>query len=222
MSDGPAESRRWLDQHTVGLLRPERPHSPALRLVECNGQRMVAKTFLTSPAWYRETVGRFMLAREHAILEGLQRAHGVPRLYAADRPGVMLMEHIDGQPLEQLQPGQLPFEALEQARLLLEQVHAAGVAHCDLGHDFTGDFGRETNLIWDGQRLVLLDFAGSMRAWPTAAGRWFHEAMKNHDRLMLTKLVCRFFPDLDGHPFLDLPTTFPAAHWKLWRLLGKI
>lgn len=222
MADGPADSRRWLDRHTVELLRPERPRSPALRLLDCDGQRMVAKTFLNSPTWYRETVGRFMLAREQAILASLQTAHGVPRLFGGAHQGLLLMEHIQGQPIEQLQPGQLPFEALEQARRLLEQVHAAGVAHCDLGHDFTGDFGRETNLMWDGKRLVLLDFAGSMRAWPTPAGRWFHEAMKNHDRLLLTKLVCRFFPEVERHPFLDLPTTFPAAHWKLWRLLGKI
>lgn len=201
----------------VQELRPARGRSPALRLVELDGEPAVVKTFADTPAWYRFTVGRFSLAHELAAYRRLEGCPGIPRLLAWSRDALAL-EYVEGRPLEEIPPGQLPVTALEQLRETLARMHARNMAHADLGHDFNGGLGRETNMLWSATgRLYLVDL-GSVVTRPGFLAR----AMMAHDRLALTKLVLRYFPDLDDRPALEHPVRVPPHYWRLWRLLGKI
>lgn len=182
---------------------------------------MVAKDYHDSPALYANTVGRFLLDREEKALRRLDTCPFVPALVGRPSPRCLHMQFIDGRPLEELQPGELPLEALDQLEQLLETLHGKGLVHGDIGHDFTGDLGRETNFIWTGERLVLIDFAGAIFAdsWP--GNRWW-DTLRQHDRLALTKLVCRYFPKLENHPYLNIPTKVNLSTWKNWKILGKL
>lgn len=207
----------WLSQHTLQRLRAPRPRSPALRVVELGGQPVVVKDFLANPAWYRHTVGRLSLAHEAAAYRRLAGCPGVPRLVAST-PEMLAIEYIQGVALEDVPAGGLPPVALEQLRRTLQEMHRRGVAHADIGHDFNGDLGRETNLIWSRTgRLYVIDLGSSIR-W----GGWLLGAMMAHDRLALTKLVLGFLPQLEDAEALELPLLVPPLYWRLWRLLGKV
>ncbi len=220
MKARPAED--WLAARSVKLLRAGGPTAPELHVVDLKTELAVAKSIGHASLFYRLLGGRFSLDREQAVLERLSHLEGVPRVLGRPQPSILLLSYVSGVALEKLPIGALPTEALAQAQTLLRAMHQAGVVHGDIGHDFTGQLGREMNLIWDDSlgRLTLLDFAGAVTPLPGL--HWLYEALRSHDELLLTKLVCHFFPELESHPFLALPTAIPPFHWRVWRLLGKI
>ena len=122
--------------------------------------------------------------------------------------------------MHSLGPGELPLEAILQASRLVTSMHSAGVAHADLGHDFHGDFGRDTNLIWDGQQLFVVDFAGAFHraGW----NGWGFELFRKHDRLVVTKLLRRFFPERSDFEGYRWDEDLTAWQWRTLRWLKKV
>ncbi|MBQ7529259.1 hypothetical protein IJT10_05090, partial [bacterium] len=102
----------------------------------------------------------------------------------------------------------------DQLRRLLEGIHSRGVIHFDIGHDSNGDYGRETNLVWNGERLYLIDFASSICGVPKFANHIFLAA----DYLAITKVINRFFPGEDE----CLPIEISDFDRKILKRLGKI
>jgi len=218
-------SRAWPDlsvseeirNHTIRLLRPFRPDGATLRLVRWKDAGLaVSKDFLDSPALYRRTVGRFLIAREVAAYRRLSGVPGLPRLLAHPHPEILVLEHIPGTEVRRLGPGELPPEALTQLRQTLEGMHRAGILHLDLGHDSNGDFGRDTNMIWSEHgQLYLVDLAGAL-LMPLPAPLF--RVLARHDRLALTKLRQRFFGGTGPEP----DEVLPAWAWRLFRALRKV
>lgn len=184
----------------------------------------MAKEFFSSSALYQQFVARFLLDREQSALERLSSVPGVPEVGGRPHPACLLLEYRSGKPLAEVPPGDLPLGALEGAERLLDQIHRKGVIHGDIGHDFNGRLGRETNFLWCPERgWTLLDFGGSL----CGRGRfpWEHQLrkiMKAHDLLFLTKLILTHFPTLEEHPYLVYPVRVDYSTWNWWKRLGKL
>jgi hypothetical protein len=205
-------------------LRPSRPNAPDVLRCQWADHSALIKSYHHCTTLYRSTVGRLALDREWWALQRMQSAKGrAPRPLARPRPWVVVMEWVDGVPLEQLPPDQVPpGRLLDEAVALLGDLEQAGVVHGDLGHDHWSAMGRESNLLWtaDG-RLVAIDFAG---CWSTRGGLGrVGQAMRLHDQLLLTKLLYHFGDDsLADHWAWRLPSQRSLAWWELMRTLGKI
>ncbi len=220
--DTAEEARAFVDKYTVKLLRPIGRQKATLRLLEipnAPAPQIVCKDFLDVPAWYRTTIGRFLIGHEYGAYARMQGMKGVPQIYGRPYSSMMLMEYLHpGDDLWKYEPGQIPPIAFAQLREILLQMHQRGVLHLDLGHDCHRRFGRETNLIWhEGkQQLYIMDLGGALYGIPLPCSVWAGLAL--HDYLVLTKIHDRFFPDME----YQAPPPLPKWALKLFTFFKKI
>jgi hypothetical protein len=188
----------WLAGNTERRLRPRRAGCANLRLVRWEGGLAVAKDYLDAPAWNRATLGRLLISREARIYRRLAGCPGIPRVLARPLPALLVLEYIDGRDLRHLASSDLSEGVIGQLEAILAAMHRRRVVHLDLGHDHTGDLGRETNLVWTAnERLFVVDLAGALVwRWPVAGSIFRQLAL--HDRLAVVKVKRRFFPSLVG------------------------
>lgn len=202
-------------------LRPSRPNAPAVWRGTWKGQPALVKCYHHCSTPYRQVVGRLAMSREWWALQQMTSSGRAPLPLDRPRPWTVVMQWLDGTPLEALSPGELPpLQLLEEAEALLSSLAAAGVVHGDLGHDCWSAQGRESNLlVTPSGRLMAIDFAGSWRAsWPGLG-----PAMRAHDELLLTKILYHFGdPSVADHPSWLLPRQRPVVWWDLMALLGKL
>lgn len=187
-----------------------------------DGSSALLKDFSRSSWLYRRTLGRMAIsneARAYVLAEGLE---GVPRLLARPEVDSLVVEGVAGRSIDAIPPEErsLPFAIVEQAREILRQLHHLGVAHGDLGHDADGWLGRDANLIWGGERLHLIDFASAVYRDRSPAPVF--EAVCYYDRLMITKLLRRYFPDREDEPEFNLHLNMPVRQKRWLKLLKKI
>ena len=217
-----SEARVFADQHTVRLFRAPAANRATLRLLEFPGAavgRVVCKDFFDTPDWYRHSIGRFLIAHEYGAYARMQGIKGIPEVYGRPYPDMMFMQYLDGsEDLWKYRPGQLPAVILEQMREILDAIHAKGVIHLDIGHDSRGDFGRETNFMWqeEERQVYLIDPAGALYGTPLPSK--VRRALEAHDNLALVKIHDFFFPDLPWQP----PEPLPPWGLKLFQKLRKI
>ena len=207
-------------------LRATRPNAPNVWRCQWQGQAALVKSYHHCSRAYRQTVGRLAMNREWWALQRLAQLGSAPQPLARPLPWVVVMEWVEGTPLESLQRGQVPAAKLvTEAERLLDSFARAGVVHGDLGHDCWSVQGRESNvLVTAGARLMAIDFAGSC-----SAGGWFWpwnriaSALQLHDQLFLTKVLYHWGdPSMTGHPGWRLPSQRTLAWWDLMKLLGKV
>ena len=135
------------------------------------------------------------------------------------------MEWVDGISLEKLPNSpELLAKLLPAAENLVKGLQKAGLAHADLGHDFWGTMGRESNVLWTpDERLVAIDFAGSVPAdRGPAAVKNLARALQLHDELLVTKVLYHFGSPQTEHPAWQLPARRSVDWWNLMRVLGKV
>lgn len=135
------------------------------------------------------------------------------------------MEWVEGTPLEDWTRGRCPADhLLREAEQLLAVLAQQRLVHADMGHDFWSPMGRECNLrITAEQRLVAIDFAGSLRRspWPLWGG--LADCLQQHDQLLLTKILYHFGDaSTQDHPAWRYPSQLPPHWWELMRCLGKV
>ena len=129
------ESLKRLDltERQIRLLRRGSSTRPTLRLVEEAGTRAVVKDFSTNRFFYRNTIGRFLVWREHKAYRRLNGIHGVPALYGMVDGLALVIKWIPGRNLENLEKvTTLPESFFEALKELVARCHERGVAHCDL------------------------------------------------------------------------------------------
>lgn len=208
------------------LLRPSRPNAPDIGVCSWQGGLALLKSYHHCSAVYRHTVGRLALDREWWALGQMEGSGRAPTPLARPLPWVVLMEWIEGTPLEALRAGQFPAaKLLAEAEALLDAMTRAGVVHGDIGHDHWSVQGRESNVMVTAEgRMVAIDFAGSwslegpFRPW-NGIGRALHR----HDQLLLTKVLYHLGDDSTrDHRGWRLPSQRPLAWWDLMKLLGKV
>ncbi|MGM9991257.1 MAG: hypothetical protein ACI376_00170 [Candidatus Bruticola sp.] len=204
--------KSYLDEHTVRLLRGVEPPRATLRQLKIG---LASKDFLDCDPLYRCTIGRWLLCREYKIYRRLEGLNGIAQHISMPHPHLLCMEYLQGgRDLKAVAPGELPYSALEQLIALIEQIHARGVIHFDIGHDSNGDYGRETNILWKDGQIYIIDFAGAVCGVPQP----IFDMLAVHDRMAIVKVIRRFFPEekIDPH---WLPSEGQA---KILRFLRKM
>lgn len=215
-----AQAKEYLEKITVKLLRAIKPPCATLRLVKIDGDESklaVTKDFYDCSSVYRHTIGRYLLSREYNAYKRLEGISGIPKMLAHPNPYVFCIEYIKGRDIKLIDKDHLPLQAIDQLKAMLEEMHARKVIHLDIGHDSNGDYGRETNLLWseEQQKLFIIDFAG---AWLLPAPKSLFNLLAKHDKLAITKIKRKFFPEMPIPPE-DEPTDFER---KFYRKLHKL
>lgn len=180
-----------LRAHVVKTFRQAGGSRPDVLLINVQGSLAVLKDFSNADPWFRRWVGPLSVRREARALKQLQGARGVPRLLQIFGQEALLMEYIPGANAKQVPAGGLTPQFFERFYRLVNSLHAAGIAHCDLrsqGNILVGD---------DGEPHVV-DFAAHFRrgrSWNVAAN-WMYEKFCEADRVAVARLKRSHAPEL--------------------------
>lgn len=180
--------RAELLEHAVSYFRRGSGTEPTVALIEVDGETAVFKDYGAVPGWFAHLLGPLLIAREAQALARLDGMPGVPVLYRQlDRHGV-LMSCVPAKPWSKTNS---PPQAFGQLESLVADMHARGVAHCDLR--------ASSNILVDEQgRPYLVDFVARVHCghrWNLPWNRVF-AAFCRADRNALAKLKVRYAPDL--------------------------
>lgn len=180
--------RAGLLEHAVAYFREGGGTEPTVALVKVDGFTAVFKDYGATPGWFARVLGPLLIAREAQALARLAGMHGVPVLYRRlDSRGV-LMSFVPARPWRDAAP---PPRAFDDLDALLGEMHARGVAHCDLR-------APSNILVDDNGNPYLVDFVARVRrgrAW-NLPWNWVFSAFCRADRDALAKLKVRFAPQL--------------------------
>lgn len=184
-------SHDQLRQHVIHRYRQGGGSRPDVLLIEIDGRKAVLKDHNACDRGFGKLLGPLLVSREAKALRRLDQVAGTPTLYATPDSRSLLMEHLPGKPLGQF--GDNP--AWEQFFLdferLLHEVHANGVAHCDLRSP-------DNALICASNRPAMVDFVSCVfrgRRW-NIVSRWLFDQFSRADRGALIKLKKGVAPDL--------------------------
>ncbi len=155
------------------ILREMSSTRPRIWLLQKNGVSAIIKDFSSNRYLYRNTVGRFLIWREARAYRKTGHIQGVPSLYRVIDGLALATEYIPGKDLGQIKKGaRFPDTFFDRLKNLVDKVHAAGVAHCDLK--------RKTNVILGDDNLpYIIDWGASI--------------FSNEFRLPLMNLIYRRF-----------------------------
>lgn len=138
-------SRKAIEENTVDYYRTAGGTRPDLRVVEFDGRKIVVKDFKRSDFLFRVIVGPILNRREFGALRNLLGVKGIPQLVCKVDRYALAIEHVAGKSLEHVKQGVLENEFYTELRQVIDDMHAHGVAHCDLrsrGNVMLGDDGR--------------------------------------------------------------------------------
>ncbi len=141
----PRLSRSIVEENTVDYYRRAGGTRPDLRLVALESRKVIVKDFKHSDFLFRVIVGPILIRREFGALRNLIGLSGIPQLAGTLDRYAMAMEHISGTSLENVQAGCLDNNFYTELREVIDNMHARGVAHCDLrsqGNVMLGSDGR--------------------------------------------------------------------------------
>lgn len=184
-------SLEQLRAHAVKTFRHGGGSRPDVLLVRVNGEEAVLKDFARADPWFRRLVGPLSVRREARALRQLDGARGVPRLLRVIGRDALLMEYMPGTSAREVPPGGLTPQFFERFYRLVDRLHEAGVAHCDLrsqGNILVGA---------DGEPHAV-DFVAHFRRprrW-NLPGRWMYGKFCEADRVAVARLKRSHAPDL--------------------------
>ncbi len=183
-----------LPRQNMGILRKPSSTRPTLWLVEENGMRAVVKDYSSNKYWYRNTIGRFLLWREHKAYRRLRGLRGVPTCYRVIDGLVLVTEEISGRNIEGLEnEGGLSEEFFDQLQEVVENVHSRGLAHCDLK--------RAPNiLLGHDERPYIVDWSASIseREFRFFPLNLIYQRFLQDDLNAITKMRLRYCPESVG------------------------
>lgn len=179
-----------LREHTVGKFVASGGTRPDVLLIEYQGQTAVLKDYGACDRWFRWLLGRLFTWREARVLETLDGITGVPRLIRRVDSQALLLEHVQGLPLKR-RPESTPVQPdLDKLQQLVANIHARGVAHCDL-RSFSNVL-----VTMDGSPYIVDFVAAIMRS-----ARWnkpwnlIYRRFCQADDSALRKIKCRYAPE---------------------------
>ena len=149
------------------VISPGRWANAVVRLIQRDGEQWVVKDFRSRAFVVRNTIGRFLVRREHHALSKVAGLAGVPADAFRIDAHALAYRYIPGTPLDRVveeRKGPEFFLAFER---LLGEVHARGVVHLDVRN------GRNV-LITEAGRAALIDFQAHLGTahLPGALRRW--------------------------------------------------
>jgi RIO-like serine/threonine protein kinase len=139
-------------ERQCGTLRKSSRTRPVLRVIEKDGKRAVVKDFSVNGFLFRNIAGRFLVWREKKAYQKLKEIKGIPAFYGAIKGPALVMEEVQGKNLHAVhQASGIPQQFYSDLYLLIEAIHNAGLAHCDLKRApniIVGDDGRPYIVDW--------------------------------------------------------------------------
>lgn len=184
-------SLEQLHAHATQIFRRGGGSRPEVLLIRSGAEEAVLKDFTKTDRWFRRLVGPLSVRREARALEQLAGTRGVPRLLRRVNRYALLMEYIPGASAREVPPGGLPPEFYERFYRLVDRLHDAGIAHCDLRSQGNILIGA------DGEPHVV-DFTAHFRRgrrWNPAA-RWLYAKFCEADRVAVARLKKSHAPEL--------------------------
>jgi len=173
----------------------------SVELVGVEGRPVVVKDVAGRPWPVRRLLGPWQLDREERAYVRLAGVPGVPRFLGRLDPQAIVLEYIPGRTLASIRPGDLPGSFFDGLDLLVEALHAAGVAH--------GDLHRHDVLEGPGGRPYLVDFSTCL-VRGSGSGRlqrFLFDQMRRADLRAVATLRRRLSP-LPGSPILPRPILY--------------
>jgi hypothetical protein len=150
---------------------------------------MVAVKDFSTRSWpVRWLLGPWQLDREARAYRLLEGVRGAPRFLGRVDRQAIAVEYVSGRDLAAVRPGELAESFFDRLDLLLQAIHAAGVAH--------GDLHRRDVLAGPGGEPYLVDFSTSIAVGPAPdplLGFLFRQ-MCRADRRSAAKLRRRLLP----------------------------
>ena len=191
MDDWCEISRDRLRQHVIHSYRQGGGSRPDVLLIQIDGREAVLKDHNACDLGFAKLIGPLLVSREAKALRRLDQIPGTPKLYTTPDSRSLLMEHMPGKPLGDYGENPAWDRFFADFQRLLEEVHANGVAHCDL---------RSPNnaLICESNRPAIVDFVSCVfrgRRW-NILSRWLFDQFAQADRNALVKLKKGVAPNL--------------------------
>ena len=122
-----------LHQKNGAMLREPSSTRPVIWHIEEDGVKALVKDYRSNSFVFRNTVGRFLIWREAKAYRRLKGLKGVPSFFGVIDGLALILEEVEGRNVELLEKEtRLPVRFFNALRHLVEQVHARGLAHCDL------------------------------------------------------------------------------------------
>jgi predicted Ser/Thr protein kinase len=195
MSDSqidPAISRSELAEHTTAVLNRGNLRNPDVLLVEVGGRRIVVKDFAPRGVCVRNTIGRWITAREVRALRALDGLPAVPRFLGSIDALAFAVEYRPGRRMSRKLAGRVPPEFLERLEQALRDMHRRGIAHLDLRH-------RSNVMAGEDGSPIVLDFGSALIFRPgSLLARWLLPLLARIDLAAVDKWRRRLSPSSSG------------------------
>jgi len=186
-----ALTRQFIEEHTVDYYRTAGGTRPDLRVVDTPEGRVVVKDFSRGDFLFRTMVGPILIRREYGALCKLIGVEGVPQIIAKIDRYAFAVQHIPGTSLDQRLPKPLTNVFYTDLKRVVAEMHARGVAHCDLR-------SRGNVMLGDDSRPYVIDFAACVflgRGWNPFL-RWLFGQFVLADRNAVLRIKQRNSPEL--------------------------
>ena len=179
------------DRHVIEVLRDGGGSRPNVLRIHRDGEDQVLKDHAGCDPLFAALLGKLLTRREARALLKLDSAAGVPRLLGQPGSRALYMEWVGGISIKEALTRETDWpKFLTELENTLREIHAQGVAHCDLR-------GLSNILVGPDQTPYIIDFVSCFFAgsrW-NFIQRWVFQRFCEADRQALLKLRQRVAPE---------------------------
>ena len=179
------------DRHVIKVLRDGGGSRPTVMRIQRDGEDQVLKDHAGCDTLFAALLGKLLTRREAHALVKLDSVAGVPRLLGQPGSRALYMEWLDGISVKEALIRETDWpKFLAELENTLREIHAQGVAHCDLR-------GLSNILVGPDQTPYVIDFVSCFFAgprWSFLRG-WVFRRFCEADRQALLKLKQRVAPE---------------------------
>jgi hypothetical protein len=178
-------------RHVIKVLRDGGGSRPNVLRIHRDGEDQVLKDHAGCDPLFAALLGKLLTRREARALLKLDSVVGVPRLFGQPGSRALYMQWLDGISVKEALAQETDWpKFLAELENTLREIHAQGVAHCDLR-------GLSNILIGPDQTPYIIDFVSCFFAgsrWGFLRG-WVFRRFCEADRQALLKLRQRVAPE---------------------------
>mgnify|MGYP000132549861 FL=1 len=179
------------DRHVIKVLRDGGGSRPTVMRIQRDGEDQVLKDHAGCDTLFAALLGKLLTRREAHALVKLDSVAGVPRLLGQPGSRALYMEWLDGISVKEALTRETDWpKFLTELENTLREIHAQGVAHCDLR-------GLSNILVGPDQTPYVIDFVSCFFAgsrWSFLRG-WVFRRFCEADCQALLKLRQRVAPE---------------------------
>ena len=179
------------DRHVIKVLRDGGGSRPNVLHIHRDGEDQVLKDHAGCDPLFAALLGKLLTRREARALLQLDAVAGVPRLLGQPGSRALYMEWLDGISVKEALARETDWpKFLAELENTLREIHAQGVAHCDLR-------GLSNILVGPDQTPYVIDFVSCFFAgsrWNLIRG-WVFRRFCEADCQALLKLRQRVAPE---------------------------